>query len=486
MYDTKPYSRLFKYCKQSFECVAPMHGRLTLYVRRSLHYATIQDRLHFGYISQKKEIASITTVVKRNKMSEDNAKASSRDEKTRPKQNSRDGQNRGPYIPPSKRRGKNQGGRGNAARGAPKQSNNNNTPQDHKGAPKPKTHTKNNKPHNRRNNGGHQRLRVYSFSDNDSEHGEKRNRGFWQMHNDCKALRYKVHKPQADCSKLLKMVQHHDDAVDELAAVKLENGKIDALVVVPDTKQKFIYVCKDTSLAVFEEDPFRAEKKLRDEIFAKGRIIDTAGFKLSCASCLLLDHEPNGFCLIASSTRSLIDIVRDKSRSNRREKEYSGIDLHQDHAHFVATLPSSALRNLQRSKTRAQRGQAVDEILGHLSSQGVEVGQSEEFKGSIEVGHHLSSVLALTARSKDEEFWFVMGFDDHESLELDLPGGKRHLGETALEGAIRETEEEASLVWDDLWVKTVLQAKKFAERGNRYFILNPPESFVADNRLDDL
>ena len=79
-----------------------------------------------------------------------------------------------------------------------------------------------------------------------------------------------------------------------------------------------------------------------------------------------------------------------------------------------------------------------------------------------------------------------MGFDDHESLELDLPGGKRHLGETALEGAIRETEEEASLAWDDLWVKTVLQAKKFAERGNRYFILNPPESFVADNRLDDL
>lgn len=412
-------------------------------------------------------------------MSEDNERDSGPDHKTRSKQNSEDSQNRGARIPPSKRRGKNQGGRGDST----------NVPQNRKGRThKPQTHTKNNPKgfHNRRNNGGPQGLRVYSFSQNDDELGDRRTSGFWKMHNDCKALRYKVHKPQAGCSKLLKMVQHHDNAGDVLANVKLENGKVDALVVVPDTKQKFIYVCKDTTLRVFEEHPFRAEKKLRDEIFGKSSEIETAGFKLSCASCLLFDHEPNGFCLVASSTPSLIDMVCDRSRSNRREKEAMGIDLHHDHAHFVATLPSSALRNLQRAKTRAQTGQAVDEILGHLSSQGVNVGQSEEFTGSVEIGHHLSSVLALTVRQKDEEFWFVMGYDDRKSLELDLPGGKRHLGEAALEGAIRETEEETSLLWDDSWVKSVLQSKKSSERGNRYFVLHPPEKFVDDYRTDGL
>ena len=417
-------------------------------------------------------------------MSEDSERASVRYQETRSKQNPEDSQKRGPYVPPSKRRGKNQGGRGNPGRGAPKRddrNNNNNPSQNRKGRTrKPQTHA-----HNRRNSSGHQRLRVYSFPDNDHEVGDRKTGGFWQMHNDCKALRYKVHKPQADCSKLLKMVEHHDNASDELANVKLENGKVDALVVVPDTKQKFIYICKDTSLAVFEEDPFLAEKKLRDEIFDKTSAIETSGFKLSCASCLLNDHEPNGFCLVASSTPSLIDMVREKSRFNQREKEALGIDLHQDHAHFVATLPSSALRTLEQSKTRSQTGQAVDEILGHLTSQGVDVGQSEEFTGSVKIGHHLSSVLALTARSKDEEFWFVMGYDDRKSIELDLPGGKRHLGETALEGAIRETEEETSLVWDNEWVKRVLQSKKSSERGNRYFVLHPPESFITEHRTDD-
>jgi 8-oxo-dGTP pyrophosphatase MutT (NUDIX family) len=91
-------------------------------------------------------------------------------------------------------------------------------------------------------------------------------------------------------------------------------------------------------------------------------------------------------------------------------------------------------------------------------------------------------VLALTSRSNDS--WLVMGYDDHKSLELDLPGGKRHLGETSLEGAIRETEEETSLVWDASWVTTALQSKKRSEGGNRYFVLHPPQSLL-DHQTDD-
>ncbi|KAG7361280.1 hypothetical protein IV203_036380 [Nitzschia inconspicua] len=37
------------------------------------------------------------------------------------------------------------------------------------------------------------------------------------------------------------------------------------------------------------------------------------------------------------------------------------------------------------------------------------------------------------------------------SIELDLPGGKRHLGESSFDCAIRETLEETSLLVDDTW-----------------------------------
>eukprot|EP00536_Pseudo-nitzschia_multiseries_P005518 jgi/Psemu1/285832/fgenesh1_pg.103_\ len=189
------------------------------------------------------------------------------------------------------------------------------------------------------------------------------------MHRDCKALRYKVHKPGCDCPKLLRMVarhmhehehEHEHEPID-LAGVAAKDGTMDALVVVPDTKQRYI----------------------------------------------------------------------------------------------------------------------------------------ERFTDGIELGHHLQSVLALTTTTTnnsnnnkrstssndddddDDCWWFVIGYDDHKSIMLDLPGGKRHLGETSLEGAIRETEEESSLTWDASWVVDVLSSRKASyDGGNRYFLLHPPQSFL--------
>ena len=338
---------------------------------------------------------------------------------------------------------------------------------------------------NTKNTGG-QRLKIYYMDDDN-------NNNFQQMHNACKALRYKVHKPRCDCPKLLRMIENND-SVNEFTTS--EDGKMDALVVVPDTKQKYLYLCRETQLDVFAEDPRRAELKLRQEMFpnttttnaeeAEATVttaIDESKFKVSCASCLLKAHEPNGFCLIASSSPDIVDLVRDRSRSQREEKEAFGQSLHPDHAHFVARLPRSSLWNLYRSKTRSQTSQAVDEILAHLSDQDIDaIHDIERFTNGIEMGHHLLSLLTLTDRSNDS--WLVLGYDDNKSLMLDLPGGKRHLGETSLEGAVRETEEEMSLVWDASWVVSALQSQKKSDGGNRYFVLHPPQTFL-ENLTDD-
>ena len=349
---------------------------------------------------------------------------------------------------------------------------------------------------NRRKPGGSQ-LRVYcSDGEGKSDHNSNSNsRSFRQMHNACQARRYKVYKPQSDAPKLLRLVEKHNHTPlhEELTAVLLENGTIDAFVVLPDTKQPYLYVCRDTPLSRFDEDPVGTETKLRNELFlntketthttdvttAADNASDDIGlFKVSCASCLLQAYEPNGFCLVASPSANVVDEIRDKSRFQRCDKEATGRPLHPDHAHFVAQLPRSALWELLRAKTRAQKSTAVDAILSFLAADPdiAAVRDPEKFTAGIKLGHHLVSVLTLTRPSDD--FWFVMGYDDHNALELDLPGGKRHLGETSMEGAIRETEEETSLVWDRSWVITALQSHTRSDGGNRYFVLHPPPSYL--------
>jgi hypothetical protein len=340
---------------------------------------------------------------------------------------------------------------------------------------------------------------------------------FLKMHRMSGAVRYKVHKPKCDCSKLIQLISTIDYSDDSDVITEEGGGGIDGLVVVPDNKQRIVYLCSETNQDIFDNDPLMAELKLRDEIFSPSKmlssadadagadvetiatattVVDESQFKVSCASCLLMANEPNGFCLVASSSSTsldLVDEVRDRSRLRKEEKEAIGEALHPDHAHFVARLPRSSLWKLCQSKTRSQRSQALDEIFVHLSGQDIDNNiinvdnNIERFTNGIELGHHLLSLLNLTDGTNQRycadadansnvDYWLVLGYDDAKSLMLDLPGGKRHLGETSLEGAIRETEEEMSLIWDPSWVVQTVQGKKKSDVGNRYFILHPPSS----------
>jgi ADP-ribose pyrophosphatase YjhB (NUDIX family) len=51
---------------------------------------------------------------------------------------------------------------------------------------------------------------------------------------------------------------------------------------------------------------------------------------------------------------------------------------------------------------------------------------------------------------------------------LDIPGGKRYLGETALKCAIHETEEETSVILSEKWCTT-----NHCTDVNCYFIFDP-------------
>ena len=66
--------------------------------------------------------------------------------------------------------------------------------------------------------------------------------------------------------------------------------------------------------------------------------------------------------------------------------------------------------------------------------------------------------------------------------KVDLPGGKRHLGETSWEGATRECEEECSLQIDFSWVHgEPRKSSRKADEGNVYYMLRPPTDLMMDS-----
>jgi hypothetical protein len=220
-------------------------------------------------------------------------------------------------------------------------------------------------------------------------------------------------------------------------------------------------------------------------------------FKYSCAACLLKE-VPNGFACVASTDRTSLEKVRDNAREAALQILQTGQTLNADHAHYIVVLPKKPLQQLyqfikpNKKLSQALKAnstadgnvleQAQDEIYQHLSNQGVPIQLDSDVP--IAMDHHLASVVRHfiedSNNNQDEQWWLVLVFDDtkdpspnKQCWTLFLPGGKRHLSESAMEGARRETLEESSVAWDETWVQQEFDVRD--DRFNRYFLLCPPE-----------
>lgn len=325
---------------------------------------------------------------------------------------------------------------------------------------------------------------------------------FPSMHEKCGAARYKVHKPGCSCSKLKKARSallttsggNDDNKAHDSSPSNPDRTKeqLDGLVVIPETTTRlspFIYICLDTGVDEFRRDSFAAEKKLRSELFppSSSSSSETVSFKASCASCLL-QHESNGFVCVSSLSRQTIDFARDLARKRADEKRIEG-ELHADHAHFVCNLSKCTLWNfLDKARTRQQKLIAADQVLEQLLQQGAPAKSGE----NVEFGHHLSSLLLLSKFSDSDTttHWLTLVYDDRENGEkkepcwtIDLPGGKRHLGETTFQGAVRETEEETSLQIDEKWKleENPRRNRHGSDQSNAYYFLTPPCEMLLEN-----
>ena len=326
----------------------------------------------------------------------------------------------------------------------------------------------------------------------------------------CRAAKYKVHAPNCTCSKIeglrnrFHQYNNKRSLTDKLKDLAMSDP-FDNLVVVPDTKTTpAIFVCNETTSKEFRSDARLCETKLAYEIFSgddnalpKEKTMDVLAFKVSCAACLLTGHQKNGFVAIVSDSAQELLSTLSKARiaAGDAAKHFK---LHSDHAHFVFAVKLSSCNSLlQSAKTRSKYSQTVSEILLQLKNGGVDL-PSADASCSIQLGHHLSTLLRLQGQFKSKapermsQYVMVIGYDDGPSppkLTLDLPGGKRHLGESTLESLVREVKEECSLDLPREWLSErlswryggaldenseeieVLESKK--EAGNVYFVIRP-------------
>mmetsp|Transcript_32569 Transcript_32569/g.65950 ORF Transcript_32569/g.65950 Transcript_32569/m.65950 type:complete len:434 (+) Transcript_32569:152-1453(+) len=310
---------------------------------------------------------------------------------------------------------------------------------------------------------------------------------FASMHAECQAARYKVHRPGCKCSKM-KTVR------ERLKSTESDNDYefpllLHGLVVLPDIKSiDSVYLCLDTDVTAFSNDPKEAELKLRGELFSEDdpnsgyldqKNTSSQPYKVSCAQCLLID-KPNGFVCVSSPSTQTVAVARDIALKRIRYKKEENIPLHADHAEHLVVISRKILWQLSTARTRDQINKANYSLVDSLNRQGISDLEDQQ----IELGHHLASLLHITKKDPDADstLWLVMMQWSGKKWNIDLPGGKRHLGESSFEGAVRECEEECSLTIDASWVHgEPRRSIRKADEANLYYMLRPPSDMMMES-----
>lgn len=309
---------------------------------------------------------------------------------------------------------------------------------------------------------------------------------------------YKVHAPYCSCWHMRELRNNNSTP---------SNNQHNNLLVVAKPIGN-VFFSEETGVVAYEDDAKSCELKLANELFADNKMGIEIKPKVSCAQCLLTANDKkNGFLGIFSHSLEEIQATVDSARNTESMEKDQGILHSRNHADFVSAIEVSSLQSwLQGGSVHA-----TNEVLNQIIDGGVADVPYHNVR--LKVTHPLETLLTyMSSSSSFENLTYVMiwGFiDGPHTVQIDLIGGKRHLGESTLECALRKADKECSLKIDEGWLKSQVSSKyggSFAaemsgdsevkvlvpsEQGshNVFFIMPPPKIWdiveLVEGALDD-
>ncbi len=173
----------------------------------------------------------------------------------------------------------------------------------------------------------------------------------------------------------------------------------------------------------------------------------------SVAQCILLNRAnkcQNGMTCISSVEIQVMDSIIQLQQRQVLEKKKSGKKLYHDHATYLHAMDKKKIFTYYNQPKSANNNVNLDWIVNDVSKQQ----NLRNIRGriEIEIGHHLKEAITGLTRHvlKTSNYILVTIFEkrvrNQRTWKVDIPGGKRKLGETPHQCVLRETEEETSII----------------------------------------
>eukprot|EP00980_Cylindrotheca_fusiformis_P028597 scaffold22615_cov97-Cylindrotheca_fusiformis.AAC.3 len=331
-------------------------------------------------------------------------------------------------------------------------------------------------------------------------------------------IKFKVHKPNCSCSKLVSRllkaagnVEYVEDSSSLSQSSEnggtLQNLQEDSLILHPDTEGiPCIFrwpIIENTNTGVVggsrDGRQLKAEQCLQDHL--NNYRFSCWPFSMIVSAACSLEDEPKGFACVMSSDIEILKSVRDVARQRIADSSEEGRDL--DHADSNGKTKLEQVRATIQQTTKKKQGgwgrppktsATSPSIKSQIIQQGISLPKvRKRDRIEFELGHHLDAFL-LKSRLKGEEKWLLVnGYirannenrtnDSTRSasnindltavaavVKLDISGGERRLGETSIQAAIRNSQEQGMrLVWDERWIVSFEQINEC-----RFYLLHPP------------
>lgn len=172
----------------------------------------------------------------------------------------------------------------------------------------------------------------------------------------------------------------------------------------------------------------------------------------SAAQCVLstrVNRSQNGMMCIVAKESEDMDVLVQLQQAKVLEKKRNGEALHHDHVTYTHAMSVAKMRDYYDQPKSANNTKSFNWLVAEVLERNK---KGRHRNVDVEIGHHLKEAFVGAPKHllKFSKYILITIFEEtvdrRRNWKVDIPGGKRKLGETPHNCALRETNEETSIV----------------------------------------